>query len=106
MASPNIIPTGWNKEEEEYQFTGELKAEFFQGSKKIKEIIITDFGFAGFQDNLMTYYSSISLATFTLPIEGRLLRKTKLKLTLIKPDKFLKEHNNNVWLDISVSSSP
>jgi hypothetical protein len=104
--APNTIKSGWGEKEKEYQFTGELKAEFFHGLKKIHENIITDFNSAHYQDGNLKYYKSISLFSFSLPIEGWRLRETKLKLTALKPDKFLEKHKADIRLKVRVSPIP
>ncbi len=103
---PNTIPSGWDKKNKKYHFSGALKAELFHGSQKINEKIITEFNSAYYQDNDLKYYKSISLHKFKLPAKGWKLREAKLKITALKPDKFLEKHKENALLKVRVSTLP
>lgn len=90
----------------QYEFSGEIKFEFFAGGKLLSEEIVTSYDTARYVKGDWGLFKEVSLLNFEIPLEGRYKNDIYLKLTVLEPDENLEQFKDSIKLFVGVGSTP
>ena len=86
-----------------YKFSGKVKADFYWKNKLLFSKEITSHISAAYSDNDLKYFSDVLLLHFEIPFQGKYTDDISVKLTVLEPDKNLKQYGDSIRLFIGVS---
>jgi hypothetical protein len=89
-----------------FKFTGKLLIEFMYKDKVVSTKMVDRISSADYDGNDMTKYKKITFLTFEIPIIKKYKEDIHLRITVIESDQELAKYNNEIKLNIAVSTIP
>lgn len=88
-----------------YNLKGKFKIELFKGGNKILEKTVSEWKTASFKGNDLETYEDLSIYEFPIPLKGFKISDIKLKFSVVEPSPILKIYENDIELQVRVSSN-
>ncbi len=86
-----------------YGLKGKFKIELFKGEEKVVEKIVTNWTTASLKNNNLKMFETLSIYEFPIPIKGFNIKDMILRFSVIEPSPILKNHGNDIKLQVKVS---